>query len=317
VTWTPNGDPASVKGYGYALSPADATEISLPDAPNAVEPSAQLTVPEDGAWRLSVRTLDNAGRWSEPTAITFTVDSVPLRLTGVKTRTVRTNPEYSTVPVKLTLSKPADVTVTVLTANAPPGGTDPLRIFALGRQEGDVVVEWDGRDEAGELLPAGPYHVQIAAQDSVGNATEAALTSIALTYKRIEISLARQTLWAYDADRVVLQTLITSGGPQTQTITGSFEVLTRQTPFTFKSPWPKGHPFWYPDSPATYAMLFEESGFFIHDAPWRGNFGPGSNLRMGTPGGDFTGTHGCINVPAGTARLLFNWSELGVPVIVR
>jgi lipoprotein-anchoring transpeptidase ErfK/SrfK len=63
-------------------------------------------------------------------------------------------------------------------------------------------------------------------------------------------------------------------------------------------------------------MLFDEAGFFLHDAPWRGNFGPGSNTSLGTPGGDFTGTHGCVNIPYAAAAQLFRWAELGTPVIV-
>jgi hypothetical protein len=54
----------------------------------------------------------------------------------------------------------------------------------------------------------------------------------------------------------------------------------------------------------------------LHDAPWRGTFGPGSNAQLGTPGGNVTGTHGCINIPSGAAAQLFRWSELGVPVVI-
>ena len=81
-------------------------------------------------------------------------------------------------------------------------------------------------------------------------------------------------------------------------------------------PWPKTSPFYYKPSKVAYAMLFREGGYFIHDAPWRSAFGPGTNAQTGTPGSNYTGTHGCINVPANVAQELFSWVRLGTVVQV-
>jgi lipoprotein-anchoring transpeptidase ErfK/SrfK len=92
--------------------------------------------------------------------------------------------------------------------------------------------------------------------------------------------------------------------------------MARLHPFTFISPWPKSSPYYYKPSKVQYAMLFREGGYYIHDAPWRSAFGPGTNAQLGTPGTNYTGTHGCINVPADVAKKLFFWAPVGTVVQV-
>src|SRR5438270_5001797 len=62
------------------------------------------------------------------------------------------------------------------------------------------------------------------------------------------------------------------------------------------SPWPKGSPYWYPDSKVKMVMWFN-GGDGIHDASWRSRYGPGTNGPHYDPTGEDTGTHGCVNVP--------------------
>jgi lipoprotein-anchoring transpeptidase ErfK/SrfK len=59
-----------------------------------------------------------------------------------------------------------------------------------------------------------------------------------------------------------------------------------------------------------YAMEFLSGGYFIHDAPWRSAYGPGTNGS--------NGTHGCINTPrsAGQMDFLYNWADMGTTVVV-
>jgi lipoprotein-anchoring transpeptidase ErfK/SrfK len=91
-------------------------------------------------------------------------------------------------------------------------------------------------------------------------------------------------------------------------------MLAKYTPYVMRSPWPKSSPLWYADSPVSYALLFQVGGYFLHDAPWRSVFGPGSNVVDGTPGGNTTGTHGCVNVPFAAETWLYNWSQIGTTV---
>ncbi|HLY65499.1 MAG TPA: L,D-transpeptidase [Chloroflexota bacterium] len=135
--------------------------------------------------------------------------------------------------------------------------------------------------------------------------------------KKIVVSLNQQKLFAYENDQVVGQTVVTTGGPRTGTPMGTFSVLEKRTNWNMTSPWPEDDWRWYAPSWVNYGLLFEASGFFIHDAPWRHNFGPGSNAQYGTPGGDFTGTHGCVNVPLPFEHDLSNWANIGTPVIIQ
>ena len=143
-----------------------------------------------------------------------------------------------------------------------------------------------------------------------------ALPAHAFGIKHISISLARQRLRAWEGDRVVLVTPVTTGNPALPTPTGRFRVFYKTSPYTFVSPWAYGSEFWYPPSRVSWAMEFIGGGYFIHDAPWRSFFGPGSNAHLGTPGSNFTGTHGCVNVPTAAMRFLYSWAPVGTPVHV-
>lgn len=129
------------------------------------------------------------------------------------------------------------------------------------------------------------------------------------TGRRVVISIDQQHLWALDGDRTVVDTVIATGRPELTTVTGSFKILGKYSPYLFVSPWPKSSPYWYPPSWTSYAMEFESSGYFIHDAPWRTDWGPGANLQAGS--------HGCVNVPLEAMRALYEWARNGDLVIVR
>ena len=176
-----------------------------------------------------------------------------------------------------------------------------------------ITATWDHAAS----LPAGTYAFTATATDAAGNTNAVGLGSLTLDLRHIVVSLKKQKLWALDGNRVLLSTLVTTGGPELPTPTGDFEIIDRRSPFTFHSPFPPGSPFWYADSPTNFALLFQVNGYFIHDAPWRGSFGPGSNVIDGKPGSDTTGTHGCVNVPYYQMQWLFNWATMYTPVQVR
>jgi len=130
------------------------------------------------------------------------------------------------------------------------------------------------------------------------------------------VSLGLEKLFAYQDGALLGDTVVTTGGPRTATPAGNYSVLQKRTNFYMTSPWPEDDWRWYAPSWVNYALLFQSSGYFIHDAPWRHNFGPGSNAQFGQAGGDYTGTHGCVNVPLDFEANLFNWADIGTPVFV-
>lgn len=142
-----------------------------------------------------------------------------------------------------------------------------------------------------------------------------AATSHMYSSRHITISLARQRLRAWDGHTLVLSTLVTTGNRLLPTPVGRFTIFAKRSPYTFISPWPQGSPYYYPPSRVSFALEFRAGGYFIHDAPWRAVFGPGTNT-VGSPGTNYGGTHGCINVPYNAARFLFDWAPLGTRVHV-
>lgn len=135
--------------------------------------------------------------------------------------------------------------------------------------------------------------------------------------KEIVVSLSQEELTAYDGSAIFLQTPVTTGGPSTPTPAGTYHVLGKYQNFVMHSPWPPSDWRWYPDSFVNYGLLFQSDGYYIHDASWRNNFGPGSNSLAGTPGGDYTGTHGCVNVPYSAEVSLYNWATVGTTVVIQ
>jgi lipoprotein-anchoring transpeptidase ErfK/SrfK len=128
------------------------------------------------------------------------------------------------------------------------------------------------------------------------------------TGKVIMVSIAEQRLTAYQDGAVVLTSVVATGQPALPTPTGTFHVMSKSSPYKFVSPWPKGDQYWYPTEWVSYAMLFANEGYFLHDAPWRTMWGPGANLTHGS--------HGCINVPKAAMATLYSWATVETTVIV-
>jgi len=136
-----------------------------------------------------------------------------------------------------------------------------------------------------------------------------------LPEKAITISLSEQVIRAYEHGKQVFWSYTTTGRPGLETDPGSFKVYWKVSPWTMHSPWPKGSPYWYPDSKVQMVMWFN-GGDGIHDAYWRSRYGPGTNGPHYDPTGEDTGTHGCVNVPYQNMVWLWNWTPTGTPVIV-
>lgn len=126
--------------------------------------------------------------------------------------------------------------------------------------------------------------------------------------KRIEVSLAEQTLRAYENDRLVLETKISSGIPNGRLAAGELPTATPKGDFRIYAKQPSKHMgsitgnpdaeenggFSLPGVPWT--MFFKSpGGYAFHGTYWHNNFG----LQM---------SHGCINMRNEDARWLFRWT---------
>jgi hypothetical protein len=131
-----------------------------------------------------------------------------------------------------------------------------------------------------------------------------------LPAKAILISYSTQHLWAYEKGKIVEETPVTTGRPALPTDLGPMKVLKKDSPWKMHSPWPKGSPYWYPDTKVKMVVWFTNTGEGLHDADWqRCCWGPGSQ---------YTGSasHGCVHLPDSAESFVYHWADVGVPVVV-
>lgn len=132
--------------------------------------------------------------------------------------------------------------------------------------------------------------------------------------KRIEISLARQNLSAFEGDQEVFSTSISSGRPSTRPTTNNIPSDTPRGSFNIASKYPSKHmgnmqtsgaPAGYvlPGVPWSTFFVFE-TGIAFHGTFWHNNFG----VPMSA---------GCVNMRNNDAKWLFRWTTPHWEVPVR
>ncbi len=133
--------------------------------------------------------------------------------------------------------------------------------------------------------------------------------------KHIIVSFEAQHVWAYEGSKVVMDSPVTTGirgDTAYGTDFGPMKVLFKSHPWTMRSPWPRGSPYWYPDTTVQWTAFFTWSGESFHDAYWE----PDSMLGPGSQYNPATRSHGCIHLPYTLAQWLFSWADVGTPVDV-
>ncbi|HET9782559.1 MAG TPA: L,D-transpeptidase [Candidatus Dormibacteraeota bacterium] len=129
--------------------------------------------------------------------------------------------------------------------------------------------------------------------------------------RAIDINLTTQRLLAFECDRVLLSSPVTSGRPGLRTPTGTFSVFLKEQDVTFTSPWPQGDPNYYQPMQVAYAMEFLDGGYFLHtDADE-----PVAAFGQGSEDGQYA-SHGCVHVPTGVMVRLYAWAGNGTAVTI-
>ncbi len=124
--------------------------------------------------------------------------------------------------------------------------------------------------------------------------------------KYIDINLTTQTMIACEKGGVnCKQWSITSGDNNHPTPTGTTLILGKSANFymTGGTPGIDYYKVW-----VDHATWFRAGGYAIHDAHWRSSFG-GQDYH-------YDGSHGCINAPDDAAIYIYNWADVGTPVVV-
>jgi hypothetical protein len=326
--WLSRDRLSGVAGYAFVLERS--TPHVIPPGPVTATTGAKISNLSDGVWFFALRAEDRAGNWSPTATFRLQIDRTPARLIWLGPSRFQFNPYTGSATVRFRVSKDASARLTLYRV----GSRVPVASFSYPSVPAGRVItlSWSGKNAHGKPVPKGFYFFNAQLVDRASNLTHLTVGAIIVNPeaprpspagpqvyadggKRIIVSLSQQTLYAYDGENLAMRTYVTTGNPSLPTPAGHYTVLQKLSPFEFVSPWPPGSPYWYAPSWVQYAMLFRDGGYYLHDAPWRSAFGPGTN-GPGQPGTNYGGTHGCVNIPPGPMTFLWNWTPVGTTVDV-
>lgn len=123
----------------------------------------------------------------------------------------------------------------------------------------------------------------------------------------IEVNLTEQHLYYYKKGKIVVDSPIVSGRMERSRFTppGVYFLAYKQKDRVLRGrPLPDGTPSY--ESPVSFWMPFN-GGIGLHDASWRGSFG-GTIYK-------YSGSHGCINMPYGNAKKVYQLIDKDVPIV--
>ena len=110
-----------------------------------------------------------------------------------------------------------------------------------------------------------------------------------------QVDLYEQTFAAYEGERMVFASLISSGLNQWPTYEGTYQVEERFR--YYKMSGAEGQSDYYFIEDVPHIMYFDFfNGIAFHGAYWHDRFG-------------FKASHGCVNMPPYVSEWVFNWSE--------
>jgi hypothetical protein len=284
----PPPSPTPLKQAAKAQAATPATDAGVPDAPKlpeyarmAMEPGFYVSVDaqQDADDRGFLRTVRGAyveqralldvsiGR--APGVVLYGASSLPLGIAlRTNTRVMERDPLSGTLRVAGTLER---FSVVLLTG---------------------ARVEHDGQHylltRAGLLVPEAALRV-------VERSERPPLVPRHARF--IHVSLAQQSLVAYDGQRPVFATLVSTGKEGFETPQGVFRILAKHVTATMDGTAGSDETYSIEDVPWT--MYFQGS-YALHAAFWHDRFG---NVR----------SHGCVNLAPADARWLFQWATPVLP----
>jgi len=120
--------------------------------------------------------------------------------------------------------------------------------------------------------------------------------------KYIDINLAVQILSVFENGKIIDSYLISSGKKGMETPKGQYAIRNK-TPRAWSKVYGLYMPFWM--------ALVSDGKFCMHELPeWPSGYKEGAN-HLGVPV-----SHGCVRLGIGPAKAVYNWTEIGTPVIV-
>lgn len=195
------------------------------------------------------------------------------------------------------IAKPAIASIEIGVFAAPladsPATPSSDAIPSIPATEAPIVTD-ENTETPGTML------MEIVTEDSVSQSvpldeTQTQYSAGGSAERWIDVDLTQQRVDAYEGETVVNSFTVSTGLPQTPTVTGTFSIWIKvriQDMF--------GPGYYLPDVP--YVMYFYED-YGLHGTYWHNNFG--------TPM-----SRGCVNLTIDDAAWLFNWASVGTVVNV-
>jgi lipoprotein-anchoring transpeptidase ErfK/SrfK len=120
--------------------------------------------------------------------------------------------------------------------------------------------------------------------------------------KYIDIDIASQTMVTFKNGMALDAYLVSSGKRGMDTPKGSFQIHNKAP-----KPWSKQYSLFMPN----WMAITPDGKYGIHELPeWPGGYKEGAN-HLGTPV-----SHGCVRLGVGSAKRVYDWAEVGTPVVI-
>jgi hypothetical protein len=325
---TTNAAPAVPAAPAPTPTPAPAQSQAQPPQTNpAPQPQPQTASTDPSAiWTVAMKPIDlHAG----PDPGTDTLAHVPqysyLQILGYQGDWAYVyNPRARGTAYALsTILGPTDPPPSWVTAPPPASAAS---IEMMGRTVGSAAVAYYPVDDKFAYTSSLGHNVPILVHDRVQGADGStwyrvdggylAAKSVRLprpptrnyTGRWIDADLQEPAmLTAYEGSRIVLDTLTIKGTIANETPTGTFTIQRRVQDETMDS----GTLGIDPHGPGGYHLehvlntqYFTNDGASIHYNYWSSNFG-------------YSGSHGCLGVSLSDSQFLWNWADVGTPVVIR
>jgi len=133
------------------------------------------------------------------------------------------------------------------------------------------------------------------------------------------ISQPESALRLYKDGKLVKSFIVTLGRVELPIVPGVWPVIDRLSPTVFKSPYPKGSPYYYDDTPIHYALRYHWGGYFVHDSWWRNDYGTGTQFPHTDATGNVSasnGSHGCVNMQLDQAAWVYANTDYNTQIVI-
>lgn len=122
--------------------------------------------------------------------------------------------------------------------------------------------------------------------------------------KKIIIDRSERKLYAYDGEDLFMEAYVSTGLDDSPTPRGNFYIYEKTPSRYMQGPLPGISEQYYDLPGVPWTMYFTYQGGAIHGAYWHENFGS-------------QWSHGCVNLAPADSEKLYEWADLGTPVVVR